>query len=76
MPTDVVSTKSVAVIFVPKLLNFGQKNRRMSMAQEPLNDVNDDPDLLEKLITDGETWVHGYAMATKAQSIQWKRPDV
>jgi len=50
----------VSAKFVPKLLNFGQKNRRMSIAQELLDDVNDDPDLLKRVITGDESWVYGY----------------
>ena len=49
--SDILSLKHVATKFVPKLLNFDQKTRRMTIAQEMLNDVNDDPDLLKKVIT-------------------------
>ena len=58
--------------FVPKLLNYDQKTSRMTIAQEMLNDVNDDPDLLKKVITGDESWVYGYDVETKAQSSQWK----
>ena len=64
--------RRVAAKFVPKLLNFDQKNRRMNIAQELLNDVNDDPDLLKRVITGDESWVYGYDVETKAQSSQWK----
>ena len=53
--SDVLDMKRVAVKFVPKLLNFDQKNCRMSIAQELLNDVNDDSDLLKRVITGDET---------------------
>jgi len=52
--SDVLGMKRVAAKFVPKLLNFDQKNCRMSIAQELLND---DPDLLKRIITGDETWV-------------------
>ena len=42
--------RRVSAKIVPKLLNFDQKNRRMSIAQELLNDVNDDPDLFNHRI--------------------------
>ena len=58
----------VSAKFVPKLLNFDQKNRRMSIAQELLNDVNDDPDLLKRVITGDELWIYSYDIETKAQS--------
>ncbi|KYN11406.1 hypothetical protein ALC57_16419 [Trachymyrmex cornetzi] len=49
--TDVLGMTRVSAKFVPKLLNFDQKQRRMNIAQDMLNDVNDDPDLLKRVIT-------------------------
>ena len=73
--SDILGLKRVAAKFVPKLLNFDQKTRRMTIAQEMLNDVNDDPDLLKKVITGDESWVYGYDVETKAQSSQWKHTE-
>lgn len=70
--SNVLGMKRVAAKFIPKLLNFDQKNNRMNIAQELLNDVNDDPSLLERVITGDETWVYGYDVETKAQSSTWK----
>ena len=50
--TDVLGMKRVAAKFVPKLLNFDQKQHRMNIAQELLNEVNDDPELIKRVITD------------------------
>ena len=36
---------------------------------------NNDPDLLKKVITNIESWLYGYDIATKVQSSQWKRPE-
>ena len=47
----------------------------MTIAQEMLNDVNDDPDLLERVITGVESWLYGYDIETKAQSFQWKHTE-
>ena len=47
----------------------------MTIAQKMLNDVNDDPDLLKKVITGDESWVYGYDVETKAQSSQWKHTE-
>ena len=47
----------------------------MTIAQEMLNDVNDDPDLLKKVITGDEPCVYGYDVETKAQSSQWKHTE-
>lgn len=70
--SNVLGMKRVAAKFIPKLLNFDQKNNRMNIAQELLNDVNNDPSLLERVITGDETWVYGYDVETKAQSSTWK----
>ena len=74
--SDILGLKRVAANFVPKLLNFDQKTRRMNIAQEMLNDVNDDPDLLKRVISGDESWVYGYDVETKAQSSQWKHTEL
>ena len=47
----------------------------MTIAQEIWNDVNDDPDLLKKIITGDESWVYSYDVETKARSSQWKHTE-
>ncbi|UYV67619.1 hypothetical protein LAZ67_5001386 [Cordylochernes scorpioides] len=66
--------RRVAAKFVPKLLNCGQKQHRMNIANEMLDSVRDDPNLLQRVITGDEAWVYGYDVETKAQSSQWKLP--
>ena len=62
--SNVLSMKRVAAKFVPKLLNFEQKQRRMEVAQGSLNEVNDDAELLKCIITGDETWIYGYDVET------------
>ncbi|UYV72599.1 HELQ, partial [Cordylochernes scorpioides] len=66
--------RRVAAKFVPKLLNCDQKQHRMNIANEMLDFVRDDPNLLQRVITGDEAWVYGYDVETKAQSSQWKLP--
>ncbi|UYV84567.1 hypothetical protein LAZ67_X002630 [Cordylochernes scorpioides] len=66
--------RRVATKFVPKLLNCDQKHHRMNIANEMLDSVRDDPNLLQRVITGDEAWVCGYDVETKAQSSQWKLP--
>ncbi|UYV73990.1 JRKL, partial [Cordylochernes scorpioides] len=66
--------RRVAAKFVPKLLNCDQKQQRMNIANEMLDSVRDDPNLLQRVITGDEAWVYGYDVETKAQSSQWKLP--
>ena len=65
--SDILGLKRVAAKFVPKLLNFDPKTRRMTIAQEMLNGVNHDPDLLKRVITGDESWVYGFDVETKTQ---------
>ncbi|UYV66495.1 hypothetical protein LAZ67_4001877, partial [Cordylochernes scorpioides] len=66
--------RRVAAKFVPKLPNCDQKQHRMNIANEMLDSVRDDPNLLQRVITGDEAWVYGYDVETKAQSSQWKLP--
>ncbi|UYV67063.1 GART, partial [Cordylochernes scorpioides] len=66
--------RRVTAKFVPKLLNCDQKQHRMNIANEMLDSVHDDPNLLQRVITGDEAWVYGYDVETKAQSSQWKLP--
>ncbi|UYV64164.1 hypothetical protein LAZ67_2006834 [Cordylochernes scorpioides] len=66
--------RRVATKFVSKLLNCDQKQHRMNIANEMLDSVRDDPNLLQRVITGDEAWVYGYDVETKAQSSQWKLP--
>ena len=56
--SNTLGMKRVAAKCVPKLLNFEQKQRRMEVAQESLNEVNDDTELLKRIITGNETLVY------------------
>ncbi|UYV70543.1 RGS7 [Cordylochernes scorpioides] len=66
--------RRVAAKFVQKLLNCEQKQHRINIANEMLDSVRDDPNLLQRVITGAEAWVYGYDVETKAQSSQWKLP--
>lgn len=44
----------------------------MRITQELLNEINDDSNLLQSVITSDESWVYGYGIQTKAQSFQWR----
>ncbi|UYV71381.1 hypothetical protein LAZ67_8002859 [Cordylochernes scorpioides] len=71
---DDLGMRRVAAKFVPKLLNCDQKQHRMNIANEMLDSVRDDPNLLQRVIIGDEAWVYGYDVETKAQSSQWKLP--
>ena len=65
----------VCAKFISKLLTAEQKDLRSEIAQDNLEMVSDDENVLKKVITGDESWVYGYDPETKQQSSQWKRPD-
>lgn len=61
-----------------KLWSFGHKNNKdcsdqkqplVDIAQKLVNEVNNDPELLETVITRDKTWVYGYDVKTK---VTWR----
>ncbi|UYV75390.1 hypothetical protein LAZ67_13000104 [Cordylochernes scorpioides] len=62
------------IVHVSRLKLYFERidEHRMSIANEMLDSVRDDPNLLQRVITGDESWVYGYDVETKAQSSQWK----
>ena len=52
--TNDLGMTRVAAKFIPKLLNFDQKQHRINIAQQILDSVRDDPNLLQRVITGDE----------------------
>lgn len=70
--TENLQMVRVCAKFIPKLLTVEQKNLRLEIARDNLEMVNNDENLLKKIITGDESWVYGYDPETKRQSSQWK----
>lgn len=70
--TEKLGMTRVCAKFIPKLLTAEQKNLRFEIAQDNLEMVNNDENMLKKIITGDESWVYGYDPETKQQSSQWK----
>ena len=68
--------RRVSAKFIPKLLSDEQKHHRLQVTQEMINRSENDPDLLNRVITGDESWVYGYAPKTRAKSSQWKSPGL
>jgi len=64
--------RKVCAKMVPKLLSDGQKERRKELCLDLLQRNENEPDLLNSIITCDETWVFTYDPETKRQSMQWK----
>ncbi len=57
--------------FVPKELTAEQKRSCQTMAQENLNLMAEDPDVLDKIVTGDKSWISIFEMPTKQSSSQW-----
>jgi len=57
---------------VPKLLSDGQQEHRKEFCLDLLQCNDNEPDLLNSIITCDETWVFMYDPETKRQSMQRK----
>ncbi|UYV63992.1 hypothetical protein LAZ67_2006273 [Cordylochernes scorpioides] len=69
------STTDEKINEVEKMILANRRiTHRMNIANEMLDSVRDDPNLLQRVITGDEAWVYGYDVETKAQSSQWKLP--
>ncbi|PNF29274.1 hypothetical protein B7P43_G08953 [Cryptotermes secundus] len=61
--TEDLCMRRVSVKFVPKLLTMEQKQRRLKIAQDMLDNANSNPNFLNTMITGDELWVYGPDMA-------------
>ena len=57
---------------VPKILSEYQRQRRFTVCQDITERLEAEPDLLNSVITENETWVFEYDPETKRQSREWK----
>ena len=65
--SNVLGMKNMTAKFVPKLLNFEHKQCHISIAQELLNDINNEPGLLKWLI-----WLPATFSYSQNWRNQWK----
>ena len=63
--------RKICAKMVPKLLNEGQKERRVQVCQDILKQFETEPNLLKRVVTGDESWIFGYDPLTKWQSIEW-----
>jgi hypothetical protein len=52
-------------------LTEDQKAKHVNIGQELLDRVSVDENFLKTIVTGDETWVYGYDVEIKAQSLQW-----
>jgi hypothetical protein len=62
----------VCAKMVLKILSDEQKERRQELYSDLLQRIEDEPHLMNSVITCDETWIFTYDPETKRQSMQWK----
>lgn len=73
--SDVLGLKRLSAKLIPKSLDFLQKQHRIDVAKEMLEQVENDPTFIQRIITGDETWVYQFDMLTKQQSSEWRYPN-
>ena len=63
--------RQVSAKFMLHLLTDTQKENRVEISQELLANANGNENFLKNIITGDETWVYGYDVETRMQSLQW-----
>ena len=73
--TQDLNMRRVAAKFVLHILTTKQKEWRLSVATNMLQEAESDENFMGQIITGDETWIYGYDPKTKRQSLQWKSAD-
>jgi len=68
--TEKLKMCCVSAKFMPRLLTDDQKENHVEVSQELLAIANGNENFLKNIITGDETWVYGYDVETKMQSLQ------
>ena len=70
--TEDLGIKKMCAKMVPRLQNEGQKERRVQVCQDILEQLQTEPYLLKRFVTGNETWIFEYDPLNKRQSLEWK----
>ena len=70
--TKYLGIRKICVKMVPRLLNEQQKERRVQVCHDILEEFETEPNLLGRVITGDESWIFEYDPEMKCQSLQWK----
>lgn len=71
-----LNMNKVCAKMVPKNLSQDQKDNRKNICSDILQMINEQPNLLENVITCDDTWIFQYDPETKRQSMHWKTPTL
>jgi hypothetical protein len=65
----------VCAWWVPKQLTAQHKQQRVDVATQFLQCYEEEPGILQGIVTGDEIWVHHYKPDSKGQSMEWKHPS-
>ena len=69
-----LNMRKVCARWVPKMLTPEQKQARVDTCEELLELFHEDPNFLDRLVTQDESWFHLREPESKQDSMVWKRP--
>ncbi len=67
--------KKKAAKMVPHLLSDHNRRTRVSLCQDALDWIRDEPGLMSKVVTGDESYIHIYMAETKERSKEWLDKD-
>ena len=62
--------RKICAKILSRLLNEGQKERRVQVCQDMLELLETEPNLLKRVATGDESWIFEYDPLTKRQSLE------
>ena len=70
--TKELGMRKICEKMVPRLLNEGQKERRVQACQYILEQLETESTFLKRVVTGDESWIFEYDPLTKWHSLKWK----
>ena len=70
--TEDLGMRKFCAKMVPRLLNEGQKERRVQVCQGILEQLETEPNFVKRVVTGDESWIFEYDPLSKRQSLKWK----
>ena len=70
--TEDLGMRKICAKMVLRLLNEGQKERRVQVCQGILEQLETEPNSLKRVVTGDKSWIFEYDLLTKRQSLEWK----
>jgi len=72
---DDLGYRKVCAQWVPKGLNVVHKRQHVEVATQFVRQYEEDPSILERIVTGDETWEHPYDLESERQSMEWRHPS-